>query len=88
MINQMLIKKDTLYFAIFTAIISWGLSHMEHKHDEWEKLITPQHLFTLLGVIASVWGGWKSGNLIINGDKRFKFFSDYGRIFAISHLAI
>ena len=50
-----------LFVAILAAIVSWGLTHTGHGHIDWRELIAPVHFFSLLGVIASVWGGWRSG---------------------------
>ena len=57
-------KKEGLMklgIAIFAGIVSWGITHTEHAHVEWAVLMDPQHIFSLLGVVASVLGGWAGG---------------------------
>lgn len=50
-----------LFVAILAAIVSWGLTHTGHGHIDWLEMVEAQHIFSLLGVIASVSGGWWSG---------------------------
>ena len=50
-----------LVLALVAAFASWGVTHMEHGHEGWKELIEPQHIFSLVGVLASVWGAWRAG---------------------------
>ena len=54
-------SRGGLFVAVLAAIVSWGLTHTGHGHIGWGELMAPQHFISLLGVIASVWGGWRSG---------------------------
>ena len=54
-------RRGGLFVAILAAVVSWGLTHTGHGHIDWEKFLSPQHICSLVGVIASVWGGWRSG---------------------------
>lgn len=54
-------SRGGLFVAILAAIVSWGLTHTGHGHIDWAELISSQHVISLLGVIASVFGGWRSG---------------------------
>ena len=55
------LARGGLFLAIFAAIVSWGVQHTEHGHDIWIELADPRHFFSLLGVVVSVWGAWRSG---------------------------
>jgi len=50
-----------LIASYLVAISSWGMQHYYHGHVEWSELLEPHHIFSLLGVIGSVYGGWYSG---------------------------
>jgi len=50
-----------LLLAMVAAFASWGVTHLEHGHVAWKELIEPQHIFSLVGVLASVYGAWRSG---------------------------
>lgn len=50
-----------LTLAILTALGSWGMQHTGHGHTDWLHLLDPRHIFSLVGVVGSVWGGWFSG---------------------------
>ena len=50
-----------LFVAVLAAVVSWGIQHLEHGHDIWIELGDPLHFFSLLGVVVSVWGGWRAG---------------------------
>ena len=51
--------------AVFAAMIlvslgSWGVEHTGHGDRAWIELLSPEHIFSLLGVVGSVFGAWLS----------------------------
>ena len=50
-----------LFVAVLAVVASWGVQHVEHGHEFWTELMDPTHIFSLLGVVLSVWGGWRAG---------------------------
>ena len=45
---------------LLVAIGSWGVGHTGHGHEKWSELLSPGHVFSLLGVIGSVLVAWLS----------------------------
>ncbi len=50
-----------VFSAMFlVAVGSWGVEHTGHGDEGWSQLLSPGHVFSLLGVIGSVLGAWLS----------------------------
>ncbi len=52
-------------FAIFTSMLlvsvgAWGVEHAVHGDVMWREMLTPQHVFSFIGVVGSVLGAWLS----------------------------
>ena len=54
--------KDVLMLMAlcFTGLASWGAEHSGHGHGGWGDLLSPIHVFSLLGVFGSVLAAWLS----------------------------
>lgn len=47
------------FSTLLVSISSWGVQHQGHDHIfTWLELLSPEHFFSLLGVIGSVLGAW------------------------------
>ncbi len=47
-----------LLAAIAVAVASWGTEHVSHDDTAWEILRSPEHTFSLMGVIGGVLFAW------------------------------
>tara|TARA_Y100000310_G_scaffold139224_1_gene138494 strand:+ start:3194 stop:3406 length:213 start_codon:yes stop_codon:yes gene_type:complete len=49
-----------LVVLLLVGLSAWGLTHIEHGHVTWAKLIEPLHVFSLVGVVGTILGSWYS----------------------------
>ena len=49
-----------LLAMLMVSIGAWGTEHVSHGATEWAELLTPEHIFSVIGSIGSVVGAWLS----------------------------
>ncbi len=49
-----------LLSMLMVSIGAWGTEHVSHGDIQWPDLLSPEHIFSVIGSIGSVVGAWLS----------------------------